>query len=157
VISKPDRNDLRTEHGIALLLAITVLAALGVISVTALTLARTERAAGLAAIARVQARGAAEGALALALLGWPNSSTPVAAGDETSLARFSVPGPADGQAKVRALGGPVYALEASGVRRSAAGVLLAAVRLELLVLLGGPDSNSIVHPRAYPRGWRLLP
>lgn len=145
------------EQGIALLLAVAVLAALGIISLTALALARTERAAGLAAIARVQARGAAEGALALAQLGWPSSSTPLAPGAETNLTLFSAPGPAVGQAKVRALGGAVYALEASGARLSVAGDLLGSVHLELLVLLSPPDSNSRVHPAAYPRGWRLLP
>ena len=145
------------EHGVALLLAVAVLAALGVISLTALTLARMERVTGLAAIARVQARGAAEGALSQARLGWPSSSTPVGPGNETGLARFSVPGPADGQASVRALGGAVYALEASGVRRSAAGDVLASVRVELLVRLAGPDSNSLVRPIPYLRGWRLLP
>jgi len=145
------------ERGIALLLAIVVLAALGVISLTALTLAQMERVSGLAALARVQARGAAEGALALARLGWPSSSTPVAVGNVTTLAHFSVPGPADGLARVRALGGPIYALEASAERRASSGDLLASVRLELLVLLAGPDSNSMIRPVPYPRGWRLLP
>jgi len=146
-----------TERGVALLLAIAVLAVMGVISLTALTLARMERRSGLAALARVQARGAAEAALALARLGWPSSSTPFAPGDVTGLARLSVPGPADGLARVRALGGPIYALEASGERRSRGGELLASVRLELLVLLTGPDSNSTVHPVPFPRGRRLLP
>jgi Tfp pilus assembly protein PilX len=145
------------EAGVALLLALVVLVALGAVSLTALTLARTESLAGLAAVARVQARGAAEAALAVARLGWPASSTPGQPGAEISLASVTVPGPADGQAKLRNLGGSLYGLEASGVRRSAAGLPLASIRLELLVLLGAPDSNSIVHPSVYPRGWRLLP
>jgi hypothetical protein len=140
-----------------LLLAIVVLAALGIISLTALTLARGERVAGLGALARVQARGAAEAALAQGMLGWPSALTPATPGDSVLLARVSLPGPARGDAELRALGGPVYAITASGVRLSGAGELLGAARLELLVLLEAADSSGSVHPQAYPRGWRLLP
>jgi hypothetical protein len=146
-----------TDQGIALLIAIAVLAALGVVTLTALALARAERIAGLGAISRVQARAAAEAALADAMRGWPASSTPLAPGAETHLVDVHVLGPAEGLASVRALGGSIYALRASGVRVSLAGDSLGFARLELLVLLQGPDSLGMVHPRPYPRGWRSLP
>jgi hypothetical protein len=148
---------LGSESGVALLFAVSALAALGFLTLTALSLARIEAEAGLRAIARVQARGAAEAALSDALLGWPSSSTPLVPGGETLLSQVNLPGPAHGRASVRALGGPVYALRALGSRRAAGGQLLAAVQLELLVLPGAPDSNSVVHPRVYPRGWRIPP
>ena len=153
----PGRRILEPEGGVALLLAVSALAAIGFLTLTALTLARIEAAAGLRAVARVQARGAAEAALSEALLGWPSASTPVAPGAETLLSQVSLPGPAYGVASVRALGGPLYALRASGSRPASSGQPLATVRLELLVLPGTPDSNSFVHPKAYPRGWRILP
>lgn len=146
----------QARRGAALLLAVGTLAMVGFISVTAFSLARTESQAGLVAVARVQARAAAEGALAEALLGWSTTSTPVTPGAETTLAQVAFPGPAAGTARVRALGGPVFAIRAVGVR-SAAGQPLATVKLELLVLLGVPDSISMVHPGVYPRGWRVLP
>jgi len=146
-----------SERGVALLLAVGVLVAVGMISLTALALARAERVAGLAAVARVQARAAAEAALAQAMQGWPSGSTPAAPGEELVVARATVPGPAEGQASVRALGGPVYALLGAGTRLSAAGEPLGSVRLELLVLLEGPDSTGRARPRRYPRGWRVLP
>jgi hypothetical protein len=145
------------RRGVALLLAVVVLAALGAITLSALALARTEQSAGLAALARVQARGAAEGALTLARQGWPGSSTPVIPGGETSLAGFLAPGPASGGARVRALGGPFFSLEASGVRFSVAGRELGSVRMQLLVLLGPPDSSGNIRPSPFPRGWRVLP
>ena len=148
---KPD------ERGVALLIAVAVLASVGALSLTALALAREERVAGLAALARVQARGAAESALAQALLGWPAAQTPSAVGSEYSVATTSVPGPATGSVRVRALGGPIYALEAEGIRRSVAGDLLGSVRLELLVTLSPPDSIGTTEPARYPRGWRVLP
>jgi len=144
------------SRGIALLLAVTVLAALGVISLTMLGLARGERDAGLAAVAHVQARGAAEGVLAQALLGWPSGRTPLAPGDSTLLITANLPGSVSGQAAVRALGGGFYLLTAWGTRWSAAGLALGSARLEQLVLLR-PDSGSISRPMRYPRGWRLLP
>lgn len=151
------RSGAKREAGIALLLAVSVLAALGVITVTGLVLARAERVAGLAALARVQARGAAETVLADAVRGWPAALTPVLAGQEAVVAGFTGPGPAAGQASIRSLGGSVYAIRAQGARLSQAGDTLGAIRLELLVLLGSPDSNAHVNPALYPRGWRLLP
>jgi len=146
-----------TDRGIALLMAIALLATLGVISLTGLALARAERIAGLGAISQVQARAAAQAALAAALLGWSASSTPGAPGEERQLVDLVVPGPATGRASVRALGGTVYAIRASGARLSQARDSLGSVRLELLVLLQAPDSFGTVHPRPYPRGWRQLP
>ena len=145
------------RNGIALLMAVIVLSALGAITLSALALARTEQAAGLAALARVQARAAAEGALTLARQGWPATSTPVIPGAETTLAGFVAPGPANGRATLRALGGPFFSLEAAGTRLSVAGGELGSVRLQLLVLLPPPDSSGTVHPSPFPRGWRVLP
>jgi hypothetical protein len=145
------------RRGAALLLAVTVLAAVGMISLTALALARAERVAGLTAVARVQARAAAEAALAEVLKGWPAASTPSTPGEELELAHVTVPGPAEGWGKVRALGGPIFAVVGSGIRASSALEPLGSVRLELLVLLEPPDSSGTARPRRYPRGWRLLP
>jgi hypothetical protein len=145
------------RRGVALLMAIVVTAALGLISVTGFALARAERAAGLAAVARIQARGAAEAAAAEAMLGWPPERTAVAPGEESPLTRVTGPGPASGQATLRALGGPLFAIRAEGVRKAGSGERLAGVRLELLVLLAPVGADSLVHPRVYPRGWRLLP
>ena len=146
-----------TERGVALLLAIAILAAISAMTLTAVALARTERVAGLAAVSQVQARAAAESALAEAMQGWSAGLTPGLPGMQAALASVTVPGPARGQASVRALGGPVYALRAEGARLSLAGDTLGSARLELLVLLEGPDSLGRVRPQAYPRGWRLLP
>lgn len=145
------------SRGVALLMAIVATAALGLISVTGYVLARAERAAGLAAVARVQARGAAEAAASEALVGWPPERTPIAPGEESLLARVTGPGPAEGTASLRGLGGPLFAIRADGVRKDRAGEALALVRLELLVLLEPIGADSLVHPRIYPRGWRLLP
>jgi hypothetical protein len=146
-----------TERGIALLLAIAILAAISTMTLTALALARMERVAGVAAVSQVQARAAAESALAEAMQGWASAFTPLTPGAEATLATVTVPGSADGRASVRALGGPVYAIRAEGARISLAGDTLGSARLELLVLLDAPDSLGRVHPRSYPRGWRLLP
>ena len=145
------------RRGVALLLAVAVIAALGMISLTGFGLARVERSAGLAAMAEVQARGAAESALAVAMAGWSPLLTPILPGQETLIATTSVPGPATGQAVLRALGGPVFAIRASGVRRNAAGIAIAEILLEQLVRLDSAAPDSQIHPRKYPLGWRLLP
>lgn len=144
-------------RGVALLMAVAVIAALFTISLSGYALARMERAAGVSAVAEVQARGAAEAALTDAMAGWPKSVTPLLPGLEAPLAAVSLPGPATGAAVVRALGGPVYSLNATGLRLTAAGEPLAWVRVEVLVRLdsGGPD--SLIRPRKFPLGWRLLP
>jgi hypothetical protein len=144
------------RRGVALLFAVAVIAALGVISLTAFGLARQERAAGVAAVAEAQARGAAEAALADALAGWPKSETPVMPGQETLLGSVVLPGSATGEARVRSLGGPVFAIRAVGTRRGG-GVAIAAMMLEELVRLDSTAPDSLIHPRKYPLGWRLLP
>ncbi|HEU5219667.1 MAG TPA: hypothetical protein VFU23_13490, partial [Gemmatimonadales bacterium] len=145
------------RRGIALLLAISVSAALGMISLTAFGLARMERAAGLFAVAEVQARGAAEAALADALAGWPRALTPLSPGQESLLASVQLPGPASGQAVVRALGGPVLSIRARGVRSDAGGGVMAEIILEQLVRLDSTAPDSLIHTRKYPLGWRVLP
>lgn len=144
-------------RGMALLMAVAVIAALGTISLSAFALARMERAAGQSAVAEIQARGAAEAALADAMTGWPRSLTPLLSGQEALVSLVSLPGPATGRALVRALGGPVYSLRATGVRLTTAGVALASIRVELLVRLDSLAPDSLIHPRKYPLGWRLLP
>ena len=141
----------------ALLLAVAAIAALGMISLTGFELARMERAAGLAAMAEVQARSAAETALADAMAGWPRWQTPGPPGQEWVLTTVALPGPAAGQAVVRSLGGPVLSIRASGIRRDAAGQRLAEILIEQLVRLDSVAPDSLIHPRKYPLGWRLLP
>ncbi len=145
------------RRGAALLFAVAAIAALGMISITGFGLARMEGAAGLAAMAEVQARGAAEAALAEAMAGWPKPQTPVLPGQETLLSTVSLPGPATGRAVVRALGGPVFSIHSSGIRRSVGGEVLAAIVMEQLIRLDSAGSDSLIRPRKYPLGWRLLP
>lgn len=141
----------------ALLVAVVVLAALGVISATGFALGRAERTAGALAVAEVQARGAAEGAMAESSRGWPPERTPVGAGAEQFVAEVTVPGPAVGRAVVRALGGRVYSILGIGERVDLNGRVVARVRAELLITLDSLGADSLVRPRSYPRGWRLLP
>jgi hypothetical protein len=145
------------RRGAALLFAVAVIAALGMISLTGFELARMERAAGLAAVAEVQARGAAESALADAMAGWPSPQTPVVPGQEVILSSVALPGPVTGQAVVRALGGPILLIRASGTRRTAGGRVLASILVEQLIRLDSLAPDSLIHPRKYPLGWRLLP
>ena len=145
-----------SRRGVALLLAVALLAALGVIATTAFTLARAERVAGLAALADVQAQTAAEAAAAEALRGWPRAESPVSPGDELPLVNLTLPGPADGWAAVRALGGPILALRAWGVRRDAGGAPLAERRMELLVRLDSAGGGDSLRPRVERRGWQTL-
>ena len=144
-------------RGVALLMAVAVIAALCTISLSGYALARMERAAGLSAVAEVQARGAAEAALTDAMAGWPRWVTPLLPGQEAPLASVSLPGPVTGSVVVRALGGPVYSLNAVGTRLTAAGEPLASVRVEVLVRLDSAGPDSLIKPRKYPLGWRLLP
>jgi len=147
----------RTRRGAALLIALGTLTALGAVSVTAYTLARSENRAGQAALARVQGLGAAESALAEALGGWQASRTPTGIGEEVELARVALPGNASGVATVRNLGGPVYLLRGEGARRDRDGNAIGFAAIELLVLLDSAGPDSMVKPRKYPRGWRILP
>jgi len=139
----------------ALLFAVSALAALGMLSLSVFTLARSEREAGQLAMARIQARGGALAALTQAQNGWV-AGTPLLPGDSALVAGFSVPG-VQAAAHLHSLGGPVQALRAVASRLSPAGAILAEARLDLLVLVGPPDSNSIVRPRPYPRGLGWLP
>lgn len=145
------------RRGMALLLAIAIIAALGTIALTAFGLARLEGQAGLGALAEVQARGAAEAALAQAMAGWPKSQTPVGVGAVTVITNVALPGPSSGEWVVRSLGGPVFAILASGVRPDAAGRPLGAIEIEQLVRLDSLAPDSLIHPRKYPLGWRVLP
>ena len=140
-----------------LLLCLVALASLSAMTLTEFVLARLERQAGQAAMARVQARAAAEAAVTDAMQGWPAVATPTSPGAEVQLVALDAPGPVRGFASLRSLGGPVYALHGKGVRTDRSGTAIGFAELELLVLLelAGPD--SVVRPRIYPRGWRILP
>jgi hypothetical protein len=141
------------RKGIALLVALVVLTALGMIAATAFSLARLERRAGAGAVAEVQAQGAAEAALAEATRGWPRALVPVMPGQETALLALRLPGPADGSVVLRSLGGPVFLLRASGLRQVGGGLPAANVRIELLVRLDSAGSDSLIRPKSEPRGW----
>jgi len=145
-----------TRRGIALLVAVAMLATLGAIAMTAYTLARAERVAGLGLLAEVQAGAAAEAAATEALAGWPAARTPALPGEQASLARIALPGPAEGWSVVRALGGPIFAIRAWGVRRDAGGVVLAERRLTVLVRLESSPSGDSVRPRVDPHGWQAI-
>ncbi|HEV8356778.1 MAG TPA: hypothetical protein VGQ17_08460 [Gemmatimonadales bacterium] len=145
-----------SRRGIALLVAVAMLATLGAIAMTAYTLARAERQAGLGALAEVQAGAAAEAAATEALAGWPAARTPTLPGEEALLARVALPGPAEGWSVVRALGGPIFAIRAWGVRRHAGGAALAERRLALLVRLVSTPSGDSVRPRVEPHGWQAI-
>jgi hypothetical protein len=148
---------IESKRGLALLIAMAVVAALGMISLTGFALALQERAVGLGAVAEIQAEGAADAALADAMAGWPASQTPLMPGQETALATVRVPGPAVGQAAVRNLGGPIFLLRATGVRFDRLGTPIASTEAELLVRLDSAGGGARVNPRKYPLGWRRLP
>ena len=144
------------ENGYALMIALVALAGIGAVIATGFALARSESRAGLAAIARVQAQSAAETAATDALRGWNVSETPNQAGQETRIVQVNLPGAVEGTATVRSLGGPVYAIRATGVRREASGGAIGFAEIEVLVLLDSVQEGRI-RPRTYPRGWRILP
>jgi hypothetical protein len=143
-------------NGYALLIALVALAGVGAVITTGFALARSESRAGLAAIARVQAQSAAETAAADALRGWNAGDTPGFPGQETRIVQVNLPGPVEGAATIRSLGGPVYAIRATGVRREAGGDAIGFAEIEVLVLLDSAREGRI-RPRNYPRGWRILP
>lgn len=145
-----------SERGIALLLVLLALGGVAAILTSAFLLARDESRAGLAALARVQAEAAAEAALTDALNGWDSTRTPDPPGEETRLVSLRFPGSAEGTATVRWLGGTVYRIRSSAVRRTGSGTAIAFVEREALVLLDSAASGR-VSPRVYPRGWRILP
>lgn len=143
-------------RGYALLIALVALAAVGAVITTGFALAQSESRAGFAAVARVQAQGAAETAAADALRGWDVADTPRAAGQETRLVQLNLPGSVEGIATVRSLGGAVFAIRATGTRREAGGSAIGFAEIEVLVLLDSVLQGRI-RPRNYPRGWRILP
>lgn len=141
------------RQGIATLVALVVLTALGMVAATAFALAGLERRAGAEAVAEVQAQGAAEGALAEAARGWPRVQIPRMPGQETGLLRLDFPGPAEGSLVLRSLGGPVFLLRASGVRPLGGNLPPANVRIEVLVRLDSTGSDSLIRPKRDSRGW----
>ena len=141
-----------TRRGLALLLAVASLAALGMVAASGVMLATREAALGQRALAGVRARGAADAALAEAYRGWPAGLTPLMPGDSVQIAVVALPGSAAGSVFLRALGGPVYALRATGEVGS-----LALQRLELLIEIDTTGTDSLVRPLPIARGWRPIP
>lgn len=95
--------------------------------------------------------------MAEAFRGWRRDRTPVGVGGEELLAEVRLPGPAVGRSVVRGLGGRVYSIIGTGERFDRNGLILARARAELLITLDSAGSDSLIRPRTYPRGWRLLP
>ena len=149
--------NLDSRAGAAILFALLALVGLGAVALTGFALAQAERVASQSALARLQARAAADAALAEAVQGWPVGTTPSAVGQEAGLVSLSVPGPALGTATLRALGGPVFAIRGEGIRRDQAGNAIGFAELELVVLLDSAGPDSVIRPRLYPRGLRILP
>jgi hypothetical protein len=141
---------------VALLFALVALVALGAILITGFALARGEGRSGSRALARVQARAAAETVIADALEGWDSDSTPRQPGAERLLVELGFPGGARGTATLRSLGGPVFAIRGTGVRAQPDGDAIGFAEIEVLVLLDS-SADGRVRPRVYPRGWRILP
>jgi hypothetical protein len=146
----------RDRGGYALLIALVALGGMGAVVSTGFALARSESRTGLSALARVQAQSAAETAAADALLGWNRADTPTQPGQEFRIVQVNLPGAVEGAATVRSLGGPVFAIRATGIRREAGGGAIGFAEIEVLVLLDSTPEGRI-RPRTYPRGWRILP
>jgi hypothetical protein len=147
-----------SRRGVALLLAIGFLAILGALTASAFALAATERRAGSAAVSTVQAQASAEGALAMAMTGWPKDLLPLAVGDERPLTTYRGAGGTEGQARLRSLGGPVFSLRAVGLGRSFSGIERASAGFELLVRLDSTGADTLIRPRAIARAWsRIFP
>jgi hypothetical protein len=144
------------RSGVALLHALVAVAALGAILTTGFALARGESRSGSRALARVQARAAAESVIADALEGWDPDRTPGQPGAERLLAELTFPGGARGTATLRSLGGPVFAIRGTGVQGQPGGDAIGFAEIEVLVLLDS-SANGRIRPRVYPRGWRILP
>ncbi|HEX7024368.1 MAG TPA: hypothetical protein VF187_06090, partial [Gemmatimonadales bacterium] len=94
------------------------------------------------------ARAMAESASAGAFLGWPAALTPADPGDTLLLSAVS--GRGEGRAVLRSLGGPIFAIEATGSST-------VRFRSELLVRLDSMPGDSLVYPHSIPRGWRRIP
>ncbi len=144
------------RRGFALLLALGTLLGLAAIVLTAAMLAQNEARSGLAALARIEAQGAALTAASDALEGWSEADTPLVPGEERTIVTVTNPGPVTGTATLRSLGGPVFAIRANGVRREASGSAMGYASIEILILLDSVAGGR-VRPRVYPRGWRILP
>ncbi len=144
------------SRGFALLLAIGTLVGLAGIVLTAAVLSQNESRSGLAALGSIEAKAAALTAASDALEGWNQSDTPQVPGQERRIVAVTVPGPAEGTATLRSLGGPIYAIRANGVRRDVSGRAIGSAEFEVLILLDSAISGR-VRPRVYPRGWRILP
>ena len=142
--------------GAALLLVLVAISGLAALVAGAFPLARSASRSGLGAVARVQARAAAETAITDAMLGWEAVDSPAIPGEERQLARHWLPGPVLSTAVVRNLGGPVFSLRGTGVRRDGSGSAIGFAQLELLVVLDSGFPGR-VRPRPYPGGWRILP
>jgi hypothetical protein len=140
------------RRGLALLLAVASLAVLGVVTASGVLLAMREAGLGRQALAGVRARAAAEAALTEAFRGWPADITPAMPGDSVPIAAISLPGPARGSVFLRALGGPVFALRASGEAGS-----LSTQRIELLIEIDTVGAGSLRRPQPIGRGWRAIP
>jgi len=145
------------RRGFALLLAVAALTTLGVVTATGLALALRESALGRATMADLKARGAAESALAEASRGWSRGMTPLFPGDTLALVAVTFPGSATGRAVLRALGGPILALEATGEVAPSSGTGPARSRVELLIRVDSAGPDSLLRPRLLHRGWRLIP
>lgn len=144
------------RRGMALLVAVIALAVMGGVAVTLQVLTLAESALGSSSMEMARAEAIAEGAAALAWRGWPASATPSVPGDSLELSRFAGAG-GEGRAVLRALGGPLFALEStapilptSRQRPGRAGVLI-------LVAIDSAAGDSVVMPHLVARGWRMIP
>lgn len=146
------------RRGIALLLAIGFLAILGGLTASAFALARAERMAGSSSVGSVQVQAAAEGAMALAMAGWPKGSLPLVAGTELRLAVYAGAGGTVASATLRALGGPIYSVRVRAVRLLPSGIESGSAAFELLVRLDSSGTDTLIRPRAIARAWsRIFP
>jgi hypothetical protein len=139
-----------------LFVAVLSLAILGAVAATMLGLTFTESALGRSSLSVAQAEAVAEGAASEAWRGWPSALTPLAPGDSLEVARF-VAALGEGTAVVRALGGPLFALEASAPLTTIAGRPPSRVGIVLVVALDSLPGDSLVAPHLVARGWRLIP
>jgi len=145
------------RRGIALLLAIAALFALGFMATTGVALAMREADLGRTAVADAKASGAADAAVAEGFRGWNPAITPLAPGDSVVLPVQPLPGAALGSLVLHSLGGPILALRGTGATFGPNGIVLARSRVELLIRLDSAAADSLVYPRAITRGWRRIP
>lgn len=144
------------RRGVALLVAVMALAVLGAVAATLLGLTLTESALGRSSLSVAQAEALAEGAASEGWRGWSAALTPLAPGDSLEVARFAGAS-GEGRAVVRALGGPLFALEATAPIASLAGRPPSRVGVLMIVALDSLPGDSLVVPHFVARGWRLIP